>query len=132
MLSIYHIGIFEEIKYFVTSIPNTSNLYYFYISPNESYFINTFGNKKVKGLSETINETIIFLGFLESESSSDNEKYFVTDVLYFNKKILEPFLRKIEILREIQETYFLTDQTVIFPEYSSNIIQGAKELLQEK
>ena len=127
VLSVYHIGIFEKIKYFVTSVPNTSNLYYFYISPNDSYFINIFGNKKIKGLSEIINETIIFLGFLESGS----EKYFITDILYFNKKIKESFSRKIEILREIQETYFLTDQSIIFPEYSSNIIQGSKELLQE-
>ena len=34
-------------------------------------------------------------------------------------------------MQEIQETYFLTDSSIIFPEYSSNIIKGSKELLQE-
>jgi hypothetical protein len=130
ILTVYNINIFEEVKYYVTSVPNTSNLYYFYISPSESYFINIFGNKKVKkvkGPLENINETIIFLGFLENNT----EKYFVTDILYFNKKIDETFSNKIKILREIQETYFLIEQSIIFSEYSSNIIEGSKELLQE-
>ena len=35
------------------------------------------------------------------------------------------------MLREIQETYFLIEQSIIFSEYSSNIIEGSKELLQE-
>ena len=127
ILTVYDINIFEEVKYYVTSVPNTTNLYYFYISPSESYFINIFGNKKVKGLLENINETIIFLGFLENNT----EKYFVTDILYYNKKIDESFSIKIKMLREIQETYFLIEQSIIFSEYSSNIIEGSKELLQE-
>ena len=127
ILSVYHIDLFEKIKYFVTSVPNTATMYYLYISPTDSYFINTYGNKKVKSLSENINETMIFLGFLESNT----DKYFVTDILYFNRKITEPFSQKINTLREIQDTYFITDQNMIFSEYSSNVIKGAKELLQE-
>jgi hypothetical protein len=126
-LSVYGIPIFEKIKYNVTSVPNTSNIYYLYITPTDSYFINNFGNQKEKSLSETINENIILYGFLEENS----EKYFVTDILYFNRKVLVPFTEKIEMLKEIQESYFLTDNSIEFCEYESNIIKGSKDLLQE-
>ena len=74
-------------KYYVTSVPNTSNMYYLYISPTESFFINLYGNKKAKNLNEKINEEIILLGFLEEKT----DKFFVTDILYFNKKITNSF-----------------------------------------
>lgn len=127
ILSIYDISIFEKIKYNVTSVPSNSNIYYFYISPEENYFINTFGNKKSKSLNENINEKIIFFGFLESTT----EKYYITDIIYFNKKISSSLNNKIEMLKEIEETYFLTETNIEFPVYSNNIIKGSKELLQE-
>jgi len=127
VLSVYSLPIFEQINYYVTSIPNNSNLYYLYIKENNSYFINVFGNKKIKGLSEIINEEIILLGFLETES----EKYFVTDVLYFNKPVKIPFSEKLLLLKEIEDTYFITENTIEFPNYESNIIKGSRELLQE-
>ena len=127
VLSVYSLPIFETINYHVTSVPNNSNMYFLYIKQNDSYFINIFGNKKIKGLSEIINEEIILLGFLESES----EKFFVTDILYFNKPVKIPFSEKILLLKEIEDTYFLTDNIIEFPNYESNIITGSKELLQE-
>lgn len=127
ILSVYSLPIFESIKYHVTSIPNNSNMYYLYINNNNSYFINVFGNKKIKGLSEFINEEIILLGFLENTT----EKYYVTDILYFNKPIKIPFSEKIIMLKEIEETYFLTENTIEFSNYESNIIKGSKDLLQE-
>ena len=127
VLSVYSLPIFEKINYYVTSIPNNSNMYYLYINQNNSYFINVFGNKKIKGLSEIINEEIILLGFLETQS----EKYFVTDVLYFNKQVKIPFSEKLLLLKEIEDTYFLTENTIEFPNYESNIIKGSRELLQE-
>lgn len=127
VLSVYTLPIFEQINYHVTSIPNNSNMYYFHIKENNSYFINVFGNKKIKGLSEIINEEIILLGFLESES----EKYFVTDILYFNKPIKMPFSEKILLLKEIEDTFFITENTIEFPNYESNIIKASRELLQE-
>ena len=39
-------------------------------------YINIYGNKKIKGLSDTIDEEIVLLGFLEDTT----EKYFVTDI----------------------------------------------------
>jgi hypothetical protein len=127
VLSVYSLPLFETTKYYVTSIPNNSNMYYLYINENDSYFINIFGNKKIKGLSEIINEEIILLGFLETET----EKYFVTDILYFNKPVKTQFSEKLLLLKEIQDTYFLTENTIEFPTYESNIIKGSKELLQE-
>ena len=127
VLSVYSLPIFENINYYVTSIPNNSNMYYLYIKQNNSYFINVFGNKKIKGLSEIINEEIILLGFLETNS----EKYFVTDVLYFNKPVKIPFSEKLLLLKEIEDTYFLTENTIEFPNYESNVIKGSRELLQE-
>ena len=103
VLSVYSLPIFEKINYYVTSIPNNSNIYYLYIKENNSYFINVFGNKKIKGLSEIINEEIILLGFLETQS----EKYFITDILYFNKPVKIPFSEKLLLLKEIEDTYFL-------------------------
>jgi len=97
-------------------------MYFLYIKQNDSYFINIFGNKKIKGLSEIINEEIILLGFLESEY----EKFFVTDILYFNKPVKIPFSEKILLLKEIEDTYFLTDNIIEFPNYESNIITGSK------
>jgi hypothetical protein len=126
-LSVYGISIFEKIKYNVTSVPNTSNIYYLYITPTDSYFINTVGNKKEKSLTETINENIILYGFLEESS----DRYFVTDILYFNRKVTVPFTEKLEMLKEIQDSYFLTDNSIEFCEYESNIIKGSKDLLQE-
>ena len=127
ILSVYTLPILEQINYYVTSIPNNSNMYYLYIKENNSYFINVFGNKKIKGLSEIINEEIILLGFLET----DTEKYFVTDVLYFNKPVKIPFSEKLLLLKEIEDTYFITENTIEFPNYESNIIKGSRELLQE-
>lgn len=127
VLSIYSLPMFEKIKYHVTSVPNSSNMYFLYIKQNNSYFINLFGNKKIKGLSEYINEEIILLGFLEIES----EKYYVTDILYFNKPIKIPFSEKIIMLKELEETYFLIENTIEFLTYESNIIKGSKDLLQE-
>lgn len=127
ILSVYSLPIFETINYHVTSVPNNSNMYFLYIKKNYSYFINIFGNKKIKGFSEIINEEIILLGFLETES----EKYFVTDVLYFNKPINIPLSEKILLLKEIEDLYFLTENLIEFPNYESNIIKSSKELLQE-
>lgn len=127
IMSIYNISTFEFIKYYVTSVPNNSNMFYFYINQNNSYFINIFGNKKIKGLNEIINEEIIFLGFLENNS----EKYFITDILYFNKPLKIKFSEKLAMLKEIEETFFLTENTIVFPNYESNIIKGSKDLLQE-
>jgi hypothetical protein len=127
ILSAYSLNIFEEIKYYVTSVPNKSNLYYFYISPNEIYFINLSGNKIIKSLNEKIDRTIIFLGLLENNT----QNFYITDILYLDKPIKEPFNKKIEILSEIQDIYFTTENTIIFPEYFSNIIKSSKDLLQE-
>ena len=127
VLSVYSLPIFEKINYYVTSIPNNSNMYYLYINQNNSYFINVFGNKKIKGLSEIINEEIILFGFLETNS----EKYFVTDILYFNKTVQIPFSEKLLLLKEIENAHFLTENTIEFPNYESNIIKGSRELLQE-
>jgi len=127
IMSVVGLEIFETINYYVTSVPNTSNLYYLYITPNESYFINQYGNKKSTNFSEIINENIILLGFLEETS----DKYFITDILYFNNTITKPFASKIEMLKEIEEAFFITESSIIFPEYESNIIKRSKELLQE-
>ncbi len=127
IFSIYDIDLFEKVNYYVSSVPFNSSLYYLYISPDESYFINTYGNKKVKSFLQAIDETIIFIGFLELNT----ETYHITDILYFNKKITEPLYKKSNMLSEIQEIYFLTEQSIIFPEYHKNIIKGSKELLQE-
>ena len=102
-------------------------MYFLYIKNNNSYYINIFGNKKVKGLSDSIDEEIVLLGFLEDTT----EKYFVTDILYFNKPVKIPFSEKIMLLKEIEETYFITENTIEFSEYDSNIIKGSKDLLQE-
>ena len=127
ILSVYGLTIFESLKYYVTSVPTGSNINYLYISSDENYFINLFGNKKAKSFSENIDEEIILYGFLESQS----EKFYVTDVLFFNKPVKTQFSSKIELLKEIEETYFITESSIIFPEYESNIIKGSKELLQE-
>ena len=127
ILSAYSLNSFDEIKYYVTSVPNKSNIYYLYISSKEIYFINLNGNKIIKSLNEEINNTIIFLGLLENSS----QIFYITDILYLNKPIKEPFSKKIEILSELQETYFLTENTIIFPEYDSNVIKGSKDILQE-
>ena len=126
-MSVLDIGIFKTKNYFVTSVPNTSNLYYLYITPTESYYINQFGTKKPANLSEPINENIILLGFLEENSN----KYFITDILYFNSSITTSFRAKIDMLKEIEEAFFITENSVVFPEYESNIIRCSKELLQE-
>ena len=127
ILSSYSLSAFESINYYVTSIPNNSSMYFLYIKNNNSYYINIFGNKKVKGLSDSIDEEIVLLGFLEDTT----EKYFVTDILYFNKPVKIPFSEKIMLLKEIEETYFITENTIEFSEYDSNIIKGSKDLLQE-
>lgn len=128
ILSVYDLNLFEKINYFVTSVPNNSNLFYLYISKSESYFINIYGNKKEKSFSEDIDENIILLGFLEVES----EKFYVIDILYFiNKPVQEPFSEKINILKGIEETYFLTDNSIEFSTFNSNIIKSSKDLLQE-
>ena len=127
IMSVLDIGIFKTKNYFVTSVPNTSNLYYLYITPTESYYINQYGTKKPANLSEPINENIILLGFLEETSN----KYFITDILYFNSPVTTSFREKIGMLKEIEEAFFVTENTVVFPEYESNIIRRSKELLQE-
>ena len=127
IMSVLDIGIFKTKNYFVTGVPNTSNIYYLYITPTDSYYINQYGNKKPANLSETINENIILLGFLEETSN----KYFITDILYFNSPIVTSFKAKISMLKEIEEAFFITENTVVFPEYESNIIRRSKELLQE-
>lgn len=127
ILSSYNLDIFKNMKYYVTSVPNSSNMYYLYISPTESFFINLYGNKKPKNLNEKINEEIILLGFLEEKT----DKFFVTDILYFNKKITNSFSSKIELLKEIQETFFLTEGSIVFSEYYSNIIKSSRDLLIE-
>ena len=127
IMSVLDIQIFKTKNYFVTSIPNTSNLYYLYITQTESYYINPYGTKKPANLSEPINENIILLGFLEETSN----KYFITDILYFNSVVTTSFRTKIDMLKEIETAFFITENTVIFPEYESNIIRHSKELLQE-
>ena len=127
ILSTYSLPIFESLNFYVTSVPINSNMYYLYINENDSYYINIYGNKIVKGLSESINEEIILLGYLEN----DSEKYFVTDILYFNRPILKHFAEKIKMLQEIEETFFLTENSIEFPNYKSNIIKSSKELLQQ-
>jgi hypothetical protein len=127
-LSAYNIPLFKKIKYYVTSVPNSSDIYYFHINNSESYLINSVGNKKTRSLTDTtINEEIILFGFLEKNS----EKYYVTDILYFNKKVTLPFLEKLNMLKEIQETYFLTEENIEFCYYEKNIIKGSNELLLE-
>lgn len=127
ILSVNSINIFEKINYYVTSIPNNCNMYYFYIKNNNGYFINLYGNKIIKGLLEPFTNELVLLGYLENNS----EKYFVTDILYFNKEIKIPFSEKIILLKEIQETYFLTENNFEFCEYENNIIKGSKDLLLE-
>ena len=127
IMSVLDIGIFKTKNYFVTSVPNTSNLYYLYITPAQSYYINQYGTKKPANLSEPINENIILLGFLEETSN----KYFITDILYFNSVVTVSFKTKINMLKEMEEAFFITENTIVFPEYESNIIRHSKELLQE-
>ena len=127
IMSVIDVGIFATKNYFVTSIPNTSNLYYLYITPTESYYINQYGTKKPSNLIDPINENMILLGFLEETSN----KYFITDILYFKGAVTTSFRTKIKMLKEIEEAFFIAENSVIFPEYESNIIRHSKELLQE-
>ena len=124
----YNISKFQSMKYYVTSVPNNSEMYYLYINEDVSYIINIKGNKKIISFSDSfINEEMILFGFFDKQS----DKYFVTDILYFNKKLTEPFSKKIEMLNEIRDTFFLTSDNIEFCEYYNNIIKGSKELLQE-
>ena len=124
----YNISKFQSINYYVTSVPNNCEMYYLYINKDESYLINIKGNKKNISFSDSfINEEMILFGFFNKKS----DKYFVTDILYFNKKLTEPFSKKIEMLNQIRDTYFLTSDNIEFCEYKNNIIKGSKELLQE-
>ena len=61
----------------------------------------------------------------------NSNKYFITDILYFNSSITTSFRAKIDMLKEIEEAFFITENSVVFPEYESNIIRCSKELLQE-
>jgi len=138
-LNTYDIDIFTNFKYYVTNVPNNTNYYYLYISKNETFFINNLGNKITKSFNETIDDTIILFGFLSTEStitesnsaSSDGTIYYVTDLLYFNREVNDEFSNKIEMLKELESTYFSEDSSIIFSEYSSNIIKSSKDLLQE-
>ena len=124
----YNVSKFQSINYYVTSIPNTCEMYYLYINKDESYLINISGNKIAINFSDSfINEEIIFLGFFDKQY----EKYIVSDLLYFNKKITVPFSSKINMLNQIRDTYFITSDKIEFCEYRNNIIKGSSELLQE-
>ena len=124
-LTFYNISIFRQIKFYVTSIPEDSEQYYLIITPEESYYINNYGNKEEYSLSENINKTIIFNGF------KTENKYYITDLLYYNKKINNNFSDKIELLNELQMMYFLSEQNIEFNIFEENVIKSSADLLIE-
>ena len=66
-----------------------------------------------------------------NSSSSDGTIYYVTDLLYFNREVNDEFSTRIEMLKELESTYFSEDNSIIFSEYYTNIIKSSKDLIQE-
>jgi len=127
ILSVYGLSNFLNDVYFVTSVPKNSSLFYLYISDTDSYYINIMGNKKVISLSVDINEKIILLGYLQDET----DKFFVIDVLYYNKPITDEFSKRTELLESLSLQYFSTEDSIEFSTFYPNIIKSSKELLIE-
>ena len=124
-LSFYNINSFEILNYYVTSVPEKSENYYLVITPESSYFINNYGVKKSKSLIENIGDTIIFNGYLY------NDKYYVIDLLYHNRKMQEQFKDRIRIMNDLETTYFISDDKIEFSVFETNVIKSSAELILE-
>tara|TARA_E500000178_G_C17037453_1_gene764280 strand:+ start:83 stop:2953 length:2871 start_codon:yes stop_codon:yes gene_type:complete len=133
LLSVYELDTFSRMKYYVTNIPENSNLYYLYISGNDSYYINLLGNKIIKKFSQINNIDMILLGFLEQ----NNDFFYVIDILYY-RNIDDPWSidktnlsERMEKLQYIQANYFMTENNIEFLDINltTNIIKESKDLL---
>ena len=128
LLTYMDFKLLETVKYYVSSIPNNTVQYYFVVNPDESYFINSYGTKKMITLAEYISETMIFNGFLNETTN----KYYIMDILYFTESLEnDNYSKKIKILNELEQLYFTLDNEIDFLQFQTNIIKDSKDLLIE-
>ena len=125
IFSIHNINIFKEHPFYVTSVPVNSKQKYLFLSPDNNYIIDKFGNKNLFDIQDEISDIIVFNGYYI------NEKYYIIDLLYYNDKIIFDFDTKIDLMNELENIYFLSDNNIFICDFQNNIIKTSSNLLNE-
>ena len=126
-------NLFEQYEYSITSIPSDTYHFYFVLSPIGNYYITKNGRSIDSDINEKIDNLIILDGFLRE--SEDKKEYFVIDILYYDDKNIlnDNFKDRQSYLDQVSLLHFneLTDDedSIFFPQYYNNIIEGANKLL---
>ena len=117
-----------------TAIKISGNAHRFYLvlSPGNNFYINDNMYSLDSQISNDFKDTFILDGYLSYNTEQGKTQYEITDILYYNKPIInEQFRERYAIIYNIGSILStVIDELLIIPEVYNNIIDGAYNILQ--